>query len=208
MANRRGMKLFAVAVLASASSAQAGTEAQSTQAARASTPANSGIDWNGTIEVTAIRPRVLADGRPAAGNSVGKPLEQEAREDIDRTREVLLTASLAYQAAEQEPVIQPRLLASYRPACGNTGGKSDPPADCTKAEIRAVEAYNKASADAYGKHYAKVQTAYDKLMIATASAVRADPTLKARLYVSGRPACGNTMSKKGPPAYCRTEAKL
>jgi hypothetical protein len=42
-------------------------------------------------------------------------------------------------------------------------------------------------------------------MVATAEAVRADPTLKARLLVNGRPACGNTMGKASPPSYCRIE---
>jgi hypothetical protein len=235
------MKLFAVAVLASASSAQAETTFASyvdktikpRQLANGrAAPGNTGggktkgggdkesmltddepvvakrmgVDWNGKIEVTAIKPRVLADGRPAAGNSVGKPLPSQVREDIDQKREALLTASLAYQAVNSEPVIQPRLLANFRPACGNTGGKSDAPADCSTAEIRAVDAYNKASADAYSKHSAKVQVAYNKLMVATAAAVHADPTLAARLLINGRPACGNTMSKKGPPAFCR-EAK-
>jgi len=208
MANRRAMKLFAVAVLAGASTAQAGTTTQS-QAARASTSARSGVDWSGYIDVTAIKPRELANGRPAAGNTTTKPVMRTADElELDTPtpeQQRLLAASLAYQAAQKEPVIQPRLLANFRPACGNTGGKSDPPDNCTTAEIKAVEAYNKASADAYSKHYAKMQVAYDKLMVATAAAVRADPTLEARLLENGRPACGNTMSKKGPPSYCRTE---
>jgi hypothetical protein len=185
------MKLFAVAVLASTSSAQAGTRP---------------VDWGGYIDVTAIKPRELASGRPAGGNTVGKTPPRADRDDVDRPtpeQERLLTASLAYQAAQKEPIIEPRLLANMRPACGNTGGKSDPPDDCTTAEIRAVDAYNQAYFVAHNKHYAKVSAAYQKLMVATADAVRADPTLKTRLLVNGRPACGNTMSKKGPPEYCR-----
>jgi uncharacterized protein YecT (DUF1311 family) len=191
------MKLFAVAVLASASSAQAGNAART-------------VDWNGFIDPTAIKPRELANGRPAGGNTVGKTPGPAASDDFDRAtpeQERLLTASLAYQAAVKEPVIQPRLLANFRPACGNTGGKSDAPDDCTTAEIRAVDAYNKAYSENYSKHYAKVNAAYEKLMVATTAAVTADPTLKARLLIGGRPACGNTMSKKGPPAYCRISSE-
>jgi hypothetical protein len=148
----------------------------------------------------AIQPRVLDGGRPAAGNTVGKP------SSIDLARMELVEASLAYQAVQREPLaISPRLLANHRPACGNTGGKVDRPDDCTDADIRAAAAYDKAYAKAATVRNAKVSAAYTTLMVATAEAVRADPTLKARLLVNGRPACGNTMGKASPPSYCRIE---
>jgi hypothetical protein len=187
MANRRAMKLFAVAVVAGASTAHAGT------------PTATRVDWSGRIDITAIQPRVLADGTPAAGNSVGKP------SSVDLTRMELARASLAYQAASSEPIVVPRMLANARPACGNTGGKGGGDDECTAAERAAQNRYDNAYEKASTKHYAKVSAAYAKLMVATSDAVRVDPTLKARLLVNGRPACGNTMSKKAPPAFCRIE---
>ena len=153
MANRRAMKLFAVAILAGAAPAYADT---ATQASQGSTQ----------VALTA---------------------EQQA----------VRNARLAYEAAQREPIL-PRLLASFRPACGNTGGKLDRPSDCTEAELRAADAYDKAYPVEAGKHNVRVKAAYEKLMAAKTVAFRADPTLEARLLVDGRPACGNTLSKSKP----------
>ena len=191
MANRRAMKLFAVTILAGTSTAQAGVAARG-QVAEAD-----------RINLTAIHPRQLANGRPAAGNCDGKCAEPKYT--FTEPARALLQASNEYQHANQPIVINPRLLGNARPACGNTGGKVDAPADCTAAEIRAVQAHDKAYAEAAAKREAKVSVAYSKLMAATEAAIRADPSLKARLYLNGRPACGNTMSKKGPPAFCRAD---
>jgi hypothetical protein len=208
MANRRAMKLFAVAILAGSSTAYADTAKQVTGAVRAS-PAPR-IDWRGSIDITAMKPRLLANGRAACGNTGGKSQYGCAAMEPEATTEqrALLAASIAYQSAQQAPiVINPRLLANARPACGNTGGKVDRPANCTDAEIRAAAEADQAYEQASSKHYAKVNIAYTKLMAATATAVRADPSLKARLLLDGRPACGNTMGKSSPPAFCSDEAR-
>ncbi len=168
MANRRAMKLFAVAMVVGGSAAHADTATQ---------------------------------GRPAAGNTVAKPSA------VDQTRTALAEASLAYQAANAPIVINPRLLANARPACGNTGGKVDRPADCTANEIRAVRAYEEAYEREARKRDAKVRAAYQKLMAATEAAVRVEPTLAPRLLVNGRPACGNTMGKSRAKPDCRVDAE-
>jgi len=220
MANRRAMKLFAVTILAGASSASANTVKQP----KAPTPARTiaVVDWDAKIDITAIKPRVLASGRAACGNVVGGPSKggggsymkrcddgEFAEAELAKIMETpeqraLLAASLAYQAADSAPiVIKPRVLANFRPACGNTGGKSDAPADCTQAELTAARAYDQARERAWEAHYSKVNVAYTKLMAATADAVRADPSLKMRLLVGGRPACGNTQGKASPPEFCR-----
>jgi hypothetical protein len=209
MANRRAMKLFAVAILAGSSSASADTVTQVTRGASPATRAASG-DWRGTIDIAAIKPRELANGRAACGNTGGKSSYdcKSMADDSTAEQRALLAASIDYQAAERAPiVINPRLLANARPACGNTGGKVSMPDDCSAADIRAAAAADKAYEQASTKHYAKVQIAYAKLMAATATAVRADPSLRARLLINGRPACGNTMGKSSPPAFCREDAQ-
>jgi hypothetical protein len=189
------MKLFAATLLAGAAPAAANT---ATQAAPA--PPIMGIDWSGTIDIMAIKPRELPNGRAAPGNVPRRPSPQDLA--LANTRSVLEDASRAYQAANAI-VIKPRALVNFRPACGNTGGKVAPPDDCTAREVRAAYAYDKEHAKLAQQRAAKISAAYTKLIAATTDAVRADPTLKARLYVNGRPACGNTMSKKGRASYCR-----
>lgn len=209
MANRRAMKLFAVAMLAGASTAHAETATQPTRVAGATALARSGVDWNGKLDVTALQPRLLANGRAACGNTASKQgYGMPAADDGCGTAEqkALLTASLAYQSARAQPVvINPRLLGNARPACGNTGGKADAPDDCTPAELRAVEVYDRESTREWNKHNAAVDAAYTTLVAATRVAMRADPTLQARLMANGRPACGNTMGKAAPPSYCRED---
>ena len=197
MANRRMMKLFAATLLAGAAPAAAETASQATQAT-----APIGIDWKGNIDITAIKPRVLATGSAAPGNVPRRPTPQDLA--IAHTRQALEDASRAYQAANAI-VIKPRMFANFRPACGNTAGKVDRPDDCTAAEVRAAAVYDKEYARLAQNRDAKVRAAYGKLIAATTAAVRAEPTLAARLYENGRPACGNTMGKQGPPAYCRAD---
>ncbi|HEY5951347.1 MAG TPA: hypothetical protein VIV40_37900 [Kofleriaceae bacterium] len=199
------MKLFAVAILASAPTASAGTRTQASQPARGSAAkAATAIDWSSYIDIAAIKPRELANGRAAVGNTGGKPMPSFVDVEPTPEQQALLAASLAYEAAQREPIVlSPRLLANARPACGNTGGKVDRPDDCSTAEIRAVEAADKAYAQAAGKRQAKISATYERLMSATTLAVRADPSLRARLLINGRPACGNTMGKQSPPAFCR-----
>jgi hypothetical protein len=218
---KRAMKLFAVTILAGAAcaprSASAGTLKQPKPPTQTAVEGFSGIDWDGKIDITAMKPRLLANGSAACGNVVGgaskggggyKAMACEDEQDFitadTAEQRALLAASLAYQSAEKAPlVIKPRVLANFRPACGNTGGKVDAPADCTTAEIKAANASNEAYARASDAHYSKVSAAYTKLMAATTAAVRADPSLKMRLLVSGRPACGNTQGKASPPEFCR-----
>ena len=206
MANRRAMKLFAVAILAGTSTAYAETETQSIRSYGYGAP-QPRVDWSGKIDIMAIKPRVLANGRAAPGNTPGKKAYGMA--DVDEVaptaeQQNLLTASLAYQAALEEPlVINPRLLGNARPACGNTGGKAEPPADCTQKEIRAATAYDREYERVSTLRSLKIAGASTKLMAATEAAVRADPSLRARLLISGRPACGNTMGKSSPPSYCQ-----
>jgi hypothetical protein len=190
------MKLFAATLLASAAPAAADTTTQATQA----TAPIIGIDWSGNIDIHAIKPRELTNGRAAPGNVPRRPSPQDLA--IAHTRSELADASAAYQAANAI-VIKPRMLANFRPACGNTGGKVDSPEDCTTAEVRAADAYNKDYERQARKRDDKISAASRRLFAATTAAVKADPSLKARLYVNGRPACGNTMTKKGPPSYCR-----
>ncbi|HEY5923278.1 MAG TPA: hypothetical protein VIV11_16475 [Kofleriaceae bacterium] len=198
------MKLFAVAVLAGASNAHADTATQAMRAQADEVDPNGYVDWSGKIEIMAIKPRRLANGSPAAGNIDGK---QPGPSVIETTQTALAAASLAYQAANTPIVIKPRLLGNNRPACGNTGGKADPPDDCTAAETAAVEAAWRDERQAYEREEAKrapkLRAAYTRLMSATEAALRANPSLKTRIYMNGRPACGNTMSKKGPEAFCR-----
>lgn len=116
----------------------------------------------------------------------------------------LLTVALLAGAstAYAEP-IKPRVLANARPACGNTGGKVDRPADCTAAETRAALAQARIDEREARRRDDKYRAERRKLLAAMEAAVRVDPSIKARLLIDGRPACGNTMSKKGPPAFCR-----
>jgi hypothetical protein len=206
MANRRAMKLFAVAMLAGASTAHADTTTQAAQGYGGYGSAKPRTDWSGKLDVASLTPRRLVDGRPACGNTGGKPASKVdcvSAEALTAEQHGLLTASLAYQAEINAPiVINPRLLANARPACGNTGGKVDRPDDCTAKEIHAVEAYDREYARVATARNARVSAAWTKLMAATATAVHADPSLKARLLVNGRPACGNTMGKSSPPSYC------
>lgn len=205
MANRRAMKLFAVALLAGASPAAADTATQATQAVGASR-APTRIDWRTELQSSAskITPRLLANGRAACGNTDGK--SSGAGECGDAAYEQALTVPergllAAKRAYDQQasvrltPVIFPRQLANARPACGNTGGKMERPADCTGAETRAAYAAAKWQQEYTNKQLAKLAVVYDKLVGATEAAVRADPTLAPRLLPDRRPACGNTMSK-------------
>ena len=195
MPHQRAMKLFAVALLAGAAPAYADTATQVTRGTRVASAAD--VDWRGPIDIREIKPRELANGGAAPGRTAEPTAEQQA----------LFVASLEYRAANTLPPIKPRIYANFRPACGNTGGKVERPTDCTRRETRAAHAYDKEydrlsriqEAEAAPRRAA----AYQKLMAATEAAMRADPTLKVRLVESGRPACGNTMSKSGPPAYCR-----
>ena len=217
MANRRAMKLFAVAILGAASSAQA-------------------ENWSGYVDTT-IKPRQLADGRPAAGNTVGKTPPRD--EGDDRAEQQSLADALAAFEAEErraklvvepkriaarpKPItkearallaaereydavmaieIKPRLYANFRPACGNTGGKVERPSDCTGTEVRAAYAYDKEYARLAQKRDQKAEAVYKKILAAADAATRADQAVVARMLGNGRPACGNTMSKAGPPAYC------
>jgi hypothetical protein len=188
------MKLFAATLLAAAPA----------QAKPVRTIQN-GVDLFGTIT-----PRQLVNGRAACGNtaSKGQGALTSCAQLLTIAETALLNASSEYRVASaQRIVIEPRLLANYRPACGNTGGKSDEevnrPKDCGAADMRAIAAYDSAYATASQKHNDRVSAAYGKLMRATEAAIRADPSLKMRLLENGRPACGNTQGKKGPPEYCR-----
>jgi hypothetical protein len=194
------MKLFAATLLAAVpATAQADTTRQATSSAREAQR----VDWNGYIDVETIKPRLLANKRPAVGNTGGKSDTYYPDYEVTPERKALLHAAAMYRYAKDQPIVTPRLLANHRPACGNTGGKVKQPSDCTAAEIRAVNAYNDAYEQASSKHYAKVSSTYGKLMVAVKAAVKADPSLKMRLLHNGRPACGNTQGKKGPPEYCR-----
>jgi hypothetical protein len=182
------MKLFAVAVLAG------------TATPAGASPAD--------LELTQLTVRTLANGRPACGNSEGKGggSMKCSADALTTAEKALLAASQSYQRAQRdEIVIEPRLLANLRPACGNTGGKVDAPADCTAADVRRADAYQREYDKQSQKRQAKISVAYQTLMVATADAVRAEPSIKTRLLLNGRPACGNTMSKQGPPAFCRAD---
>jgi hypothetical protein len=52
------------------------------------------------------------------------------------------------------------------------------------------------------KHKREAATAYQKLIAAAVVVVRADPGLRPRLLLNGRPACGNAQIKAEPPEYC------
>jgi hypothetical protein len=207
MANRRAMKLFAVTVLAGAAPAYADTATQVTRAQGRNGSVKPGVDWSGNIDIVALSPRRLVNGSPACGNTGGKQSYGAepcvTADPLTTQQQALLAASLIYQAAVNTPVvINPRLLGNARPACGNTGGKATPPSDCTAKEIRAVEAYDREYARVSDERNGRVNVASTKLMAAVEAAVRADPSLRARLLVNGRPACGNTMGKSSPPSYC------
>ncbi|HEY5923279.1 MAG TPA: hypothetical protein VIV11_16480 [Kofleriaceae bacterium] len=113
---------------------------------------------------------------------------------ITKEHRMLLAAQREYAAANAIE-IKPRVYANFRPACGNTGGKVERPSDCTGAEVRAAYAYDKEYTRLAHKRDQKAEVAYKKLLDAREAAFRADPSLEARLYDNGRPACGNTMSK-------------
>lgn len=199
MANRRAMKLFAVALLAGAAPAYADNATQASRTAQTAA-ANQRIQWRSQLNaraIASITPRMLATGSPAAGNTVGKPMSDESYEgELTNLEHALLAAKRAYDKELATPIVLPRLLANARPACGNTGGKVDRPSDCSAKETRAAYAAERYYDKEAPKREARIDAAYSKLVAATEVAANADPALKARLLVSGRPACGNTMSKK------------
>jgi hypothetical protein len=148
---------------------------------------------------------LLAGAAPAYADHATQATQvtAAAQPKLTAEQQALRAARLAYEAAQREPiVIHPRVLGNARPACGNTGGKVDKPENCTKAEVRAVEAYDEAYEVESRKREAKVKVAYGKLMSVTKAAYAADPTLEARLLADRRPACGNTMSKSAKPRDC------
>jgi hypothetical protein len=202
MANRRVMKLFAVAMVASTAPAAADT---TTQAVQSNQSTARKIDWQSQLQVAKITPRLLANGRAACGNTGGKVDEYPCERVLSVAERGLLAAARAYQNEEATPIIFPRRLANARPACGNTGGKEARPDDCTAADTRKAYAASKWWDQEAAKRQEKIQAARTILIAATEQAVRVDPTLAARLLPSGRPACGNTMSKSKPKA-CYTVA--
>ena len=101
------------------------------------------------------------------------------------------------------PTIKPRVLNNARPACGNTGGKVDRPSNCTAAEEKALQLQQKED-ERVARINAERYAADQKRLMAVAEAVvRADPSVKPRLLLNGRPACGNTMAKSAPPLGVR-----
>jgi hypothetical protein len=199
MANRRAMKLFAATLLAGAAPAAADPAPRVTHAVPG--PRVMGIDWKGNIDIVAIKPVELANGRAAMGNVRRRPGLRDLA--ISRTRQQLEDASRAYQDANAI-VIVPRLLGSFRPACGNTGGKVGSGVDCSPSELRAARAYDKAHERLAEERHQTISAAWRKLRSATEAAVRADPSLEARLYVDGQPACGkNKMNKRTRLRFCR-----
>src|SRR5688572_30619925 len=102
MANRRAMKLFAVAVLAGTSTAHADTTTQATARSYGYGGVQPRVDWSGKIDIYAIKPRELANGRAAPGNTVGKQPMAERGPSETPEQAALLTASLAYQAVAAE----------------------------------------------------------------------------------------------------------
>jgi predicted outer membrane protein len=67
---------------------------------------------------------------------VAKEIDMANRRAIKLLAVVLAAGTGAADAG----TLEPRRLANGRPACGNTGGKASPPADCTPAEIEAATA--------------------------------------------------------------------
>ena len=110
---------------------------------------------------------------------------------------------LRVKHAPEAIVIRPRRLANARPACGNTGGKSDMPDDCTASQIKLAAELDTWEAKQSEKRYAKLNADQGKLFAAATAILTADPSLKMRLLIDGRPACGNTQGKQGPASYCR-----
>jgi hypothetical protein len=242
------MKLFAVTILASTSTASAG-------------PAT----WASYVD-TSVKPRLIGQ-RPAPGNTGGgktkggmrhdeidldedrpqqrslatdlasfddvmqqiarspdaaRPIRVSATPPVERTRVPGLTDK---QLAELQPidpmadkidlrltpkpepvVIKPRRLANARPACGNTGGKTDmADEDCSVRDIKLaaeLAAWEEQQAEKSAQRW---YANHDKLLAAAEAIIRAEPALKARVLVDGRPACGNTQVKSSPPAFCRID---
>ncbi|HEY5923276.1 MAG TPA: hypothetical protein VIV11_16465 [Kofleriaceae bacterium] len=193
------MKLFAVVLLAGASQAQAEAPEARRSENQDKLDAARHVSWNAKIDIMAIKPRRLENGRPAPGNSMSKPLPRSAKQEraILTTRAELAYASLAYQAAN---AITPPPLGKVRLACSDV--EDTRPADCTAAELHAARVIGQA----HQQRNAIVQAAHTKLLAATLAAVRAEPALQARLLVNGRPACGNTMAKQRQAEYCRITA--
>jgi hypothetical protein len=188
MARRRAVKLLAVALLAGAP-AYADNTTQATQ-----TAATQRTYWRTHLNsrtVDAITPRMLANGyeRP-----------------LTAAEQSLLAAKVAYDKEFMTPIVLPRLLANARPACGNTGGKDPRPADCTAAETKTAKAANTFYDKAGRERQRRIDVAYEKLIDATAAAAAADLTLHVRLLESGRPACGNTLSKSA--SKCKPKVEL
>jgi hypothetical protein len=202
MANRRTMKLFAVAVLAGAAPAYAGNPTQSNAVAQSSR-----VEWRSRFNeqaIASITPRMLANGRVACGNTGGKTMSCDARAERELTSVELglLAAKRTYDHELSAAIVLPRVLANARPACGNTGGKVSRPDDCSLAETNAAYAADDYYAKQSKKKQARITAAYDKLIVATEAAVAADPSLQVRLLENGRPACGNTHSKKKMAVDC------
>ena len=82
-------------------------------------------------------PRLLPDGRPAAGNTMGKNpgpeidpatgLTPEETVAVEQLRDSL--ATLLGMTSPAEPAVQPRQIAG-RPACGNVASRAPRRQDC------------------------------------------------------------------------------
>jgi hypothetical protein len=111
------------------------------------------------------------------------------------------------RSSAPEVVIKPRVLPNYRPACGNTGGKSPRATNCTAAEIRTARDQARIDVKEASRRGNRMAAERMALMATAEAVIRAQPSLKARVLINGRPACGNTMSKASPPAFCEIEPR-
>ena len=91
------------------------------------------VMWLGSTQAQADTPRLLDNGGPAAGNTVGKIPERprgSAEGRLAEAQGILERAAREKAEAVQAFVSTPRVLASGAPACGNTMQKKEP--DCTQ----------------------------------------------------------------------------
>jgi hypothetical protein len=155
----------------------------------------------------ALRSRSAATPKPAKPMRVPGLTDQQLAElePMDLAKPGYI--ELRLKPTPEEVVIRPRRLANARPACGNTGGKDPqrPARDCSTADIALAAELDRWEIQQAQKRSEKLAHDSVKIYAAATAMLRATPSLKARLLVNGRPACGNTQGKASSRSYCEGE---